>query len=87
MEIKIAELKQRHVEAFVKEMPTGKEAVDIPIVLYMGMVVRAACKAGWFIEPQFKIEEVDEMNPAEVRELGNSAMKIYSEAMGIPSPS
>jgi hypothetical protein len=82
MEIKIIELKQRHVEAFVKEMP--KDAGNIPFALYQGEAVRSACKAGWFIEPVFKPEEVDEMKPADVREIFAAAMKVYSEAMGVP---
>jgi hypothetical protein len=84
MDIKIIELKQRHVEAFVKAMP--KDAGNIPLALYQGEAVRSACKAGWFIEPVFKVEEVDDMNPADVRALFEAAMKGYSEAMGI-SPS
>jgi hypothetical protein len=86
MEIKLIDLKQRHLEAFVKEMPTGDDAGKMPVIVYMGQVVRAACKAGWYLEPAFKVEDVDEMSPADVRDLSASAMKIYSEAMGV-SPS
>ena len=84
MEIKLIDLKQRHLEAFVKEMPTGQDVGQTPVAVYMGLVVRAACKAGWFIEPVFKAEDVDEMNPADVRDLSAAAMKVYSEAMGVP---
>ena len=84
MEIKLIDLKQRHLEAFVKEMPTGQDVGQTPVAVYMGMVVRAACKAGWYLEPVFKPEDVDEMNPADVRDLSAAAMKVYSEAMGAP---
>jgi hypothetical protein len=84
MEIKLIDLKQRHLEAFVKEMPTGQDVGQTPVAVYMGLVVRAACKAGWFLEPVFKVEDVDEMNPADVRDLSAAAMKVYSEAMGVP---
>lgn len=84
MEIKFIDLKQRHLEAFIKEMPIGDNVKETPIILYTGIVVRAACKAGWYLEPIFKVEDVDEMLPAQARELFNATMKVYSEAMGIP---
>lgn len=86
MEIKLIDLKQRHIEAFIKEMPAGDEIKSTRVVLYTGIVVRAACNAGWYLEPVFKVEDVDDMNPADVRDLFNAAMKVYSEAMGV-SPS
>jgi hypothetical protein len=84
MEIKFIDLKQRHLEAFVKEMPIGQDTNNTPVVVYMGLVVRAACKAGWYLEPVFKAEEVDEMSPEDVRNLSAAAMNKYAAAMGIP---
>jgi hypothetical protein len=86
VDIKLIDLKQRHLETFVKEMPTGQDVGQTPVAVYMGLVVRAACKAGWYLEPAFKVEDVDEMSPADVRDLSAAAMKVYSEAMGV-SPS
>jgi hypothetical protein len=79
-------LKQRHVEVFVKEMPVGPDAANIPMITYRGIVVRAACKAGWYETPVFKVEDVDDMNPLDVSALFTTTMTKYSEVMGV-SPS
>jgi hypothetical protein len=83
MEVKIVDLKQRHIEAFVKEMPVGKDALNLAIPLYQGMTVRAACKAGWFIEPLIKSEDVDDMPPSQVRELFTAVIEAYNAATAI----
>jgi hypothetical protein len=84
MEIKLAELKQRHIEAFTLEAPRGEGAKDMPVALYQGNVVRAAVKAGWFIIPALAPEGVGELDHSEVVELFEAAMKRYSEVMGVP---
>ena len=86
MEIKLIDLKQRHLEAFVREMPVGQDVGSTPLVIYWGIVVRAACKAGWYITPVIKVEEVDDMNPNDVKDLFSETMRKYSEVMEI-SPS
>jgi hypothetical protein len=83
MEIKIVELKQRHIEAFATEMPPGR---DLPFPIFWGETVRAACKCGWFVEPVFKPEDVAEMEPGKVRELCTAVMEKYNKALEI-SPS
>lgn len=84
MEIKIVDLKQRHIEAFFKEMPVGELMKDMPFVLYWGAYVRAACKAGWYLEPVFQPDDVAEMEPGKVRELFTAATEKFTAAMEIP---
>jgi hypothetical protein len=73
------ELKQRHIEAFSKDIP---KAGDTPIPVYNGAVLRAAIKAGWFVE-KMKPEEVDDMPPAKVGELALAVIREYAKVMEI----
>lgn len=76
------ELKQKHVEAFSKELPDTKTTT---VVVYSGAVVRAAAKAGWFATP-IDPDSVDDMKPSEVKTLAEAVIKAYAESMGV-SPS
>jgi hypothetical protein len=79
MDVKFIELKQRHVEAFAIELP---DADKTRLVVYHGAVVRSAVKAGWILEP--KIENVDDLNPGDVRKLAEAIIKEYARVMDIP---
>ena len=87
MEIKIVDLKQRHVDAYLREIPSGDNARNMPIGLYRSMSVRAASKAGWFELPALKPEDVDDLKPWQVIELSNSINQALEEATSAPSPS
>jgi hypothetical protein len=83
-DIKIIDLKQRHVEEFHKLSPLPKDAQEMHPTVYAGACVRAACLAGWFDSPVFCVEDVDNMSPGRVRDLFSAAMKAYSAAMDVP---
>lgn len=79
MTVEFIELKQRHIEAWVKELP---EAKDTKVPVYNGAVVRAAAKAGWFVE-KMKPEEIDEMSPAKVKDYAFAIMQEYARVMDV----
>ena len=81
MEIK--ELTQKHVEDFSREIPKDMEELKIP--QYRGVIVRAAIKAGWFVDA-LTVEQVDTMKPKDVRLLFEQVTKVYADAMEV-SPS
>ncbi|MBU2249812.1 MAG: hypothetical protein KKD77_23900 [Gammaproteobacteria bacterium] len=80
MEYEFVELKQKHIEAWSKELPKAEET---PMPVYNGAVVRAALKAGWFKDCKVKPEEVGEMSPAVVRKLAEKIVKEYADLMKV----
>jgi hypothetical protein len=79
MEIKFIELKQRHVEAWTKELPDTKTT---SVIVYNGAMVRAAFKAGWFTEMHDPLE-VDDMPPGEVSKLASEIAAEFSRVMEV----
>jgi hypothetical protein len=80
MDYKFVELKQRHIEAFHKDMPSA-DKVTMPV--YNGAVVRNAIRAGWFDGWEVKPEFVDDMKPSEVRKLAELVVKEYARIMEV----
>jgi hypothetical protein len=80
MNYTFVELKQKHIEAWSKELPNASETT-VPV--YNGAVVRAAFKTGWFADCKVKAEEVGDMSPADVRTLAEKIMSEYARLMKV----
>lgn len=79
MEVKFVELKQKHVEAFEADLPEAKTCKGSQ---YNGLVVKAAVKAGWLIEP--KVDDVGEMAPGTVMFLAQEIVQEYARVIALP---
>ena len=80
MEYKFVELKQKHIEAFSKDLPPAEKTT---MAVYNGALVRASIKAGWFDGWNVKPEFVDDMKPSEVKKLADLILKEHNRVMEI----
>lgn len=80
MEYEFVELKQRHIEAWSRELPKADET---PVPVYNGALVRAAIKAGWFLNCKEKPEDVNDWPPVKVRNVAVAIMREYARVMDI----
>jgi hypothetical protein len=78
MTITFAELTQKQVEDFDKARPA---AGDVNPSVFTGTTVRAAIKAGWFVDPPLTLAEIDAMKPGKVNSLSRAVWEKYNELM------
>lgn len=81
MEYKFVDIRQRQYRAFLIALKRFQpeewsEVEDMPIDLYMDLLVRAAVDAEWFEEPP----DVDELKPSEIEPIASAVAEIYKEA-------
>ncbi len=81
MEYKFVDIRQRQYRKFLialkRYQPEEWENIDdLPMEVYMDMLVRAAIEAEWFEEPP----DLDEMRPKDVPDVAMAVAEIYSEA-------
>jgi hypothetical protein len=78
MKITFVELTQEQVENFDANRPVSG---TVNAANGNGAILRAAIKAGWFVEPELKEEEVKAMKPGKVNSLAKAVIEEYARVM------
>ena len=78
MNIKFVELTQEQVENFDAYRPISGTA---NAANGNGAIVRAAIKAGWFVEPKMTEDEVKAMKPGKVNSMAKAVTEEYARVM------
>lgn len=78
--VTLTDLRQRHIESFAVYI---RPFIELPLPRYRGEVVRGAITAGWFVTPEYRVEDVGDFKVPLVRWLSEICGEAYTDATEI----